>query len=124
MRVQLAASRWRIVPVVLGSTAAYIAFAVFVYWLYFRNVHVVYDDQLRLVTLQIFFYLAVIVHLRGSFGAAAALTIWARVPIYPTYAAVVVTFAILLVPLVLYLSTANACTAYVSFPIPGFVCDD
>lgn len=124
MRLQLAASRWRIVPVLLASTGAFIAFAVFVYWLYFRNVHAVSDDLLGLVALQVFFYSAFMAHLLGSIGAAAALTFWVRAPMYPTYVAVAVTFTILMVPLVFLLSGSNACTAYVSFPIPGFACDD
>ena len=122
MRLQLAASRWRVVPVVLGSTVTFIAFAIFVYWLYFTNRGAVYDYE-GIVALQVLFYVAFMVHLLGSFGAAAALTIWTRVPMYPTLKAVGVTFAILMFPLVYVLSAFNMCATGVSFPIPGFGCD-
>ena len=132
MGVQLAASRWRIVPVVLGSTVAFIALAIFVYWFYFTNLIDVYHRFSNyenrppegLVKLQVLFYLAFVAHLLGSIAIAAALTFWARAPKYPTYTAVAMTFAFLMVPLVLFLTGANACTVYVSFPIPGIVCDD
>ncbi len=132
MQVQLAASRWRIIPVVLGSTVAFIALAVLAYWLYFTSFVDVYDrfptGQNRppegLVPLQVLFYLAFTAHLVGSIGAAAALSFWVRAPKYPTFAAIALTFGILTLLLVYLLSGYNACTVYVSFPIPGLVCDD
>lgn len=132
MDVQLAASRWRIMPVVLGSVVVFIALGIFVYWLYYTDLNEVYHRFPRsanrppegLATLQVYFYLAFTAHLVGSIGAATAFTYWARAPMYPTYVAVAVTFTILTVILVVYLSGANACVDYVSFPIPGFVCDD
>ena len=119
MRVQRAASRWRVLPVVLGSTLTFFALAILVYWLYFGYLTV--DNGL--VKFQVLFYLLFMVHLLGSFGAAAALTIWTRAPIYPTIAAVVVTFTILIFLLVAILMAENACTHFVSFPSPGY-CDD
>ena len=117
MRVQRAASRWRVLPVVLGSTVTFIVLGFFEYWLYFTN----FTDGTP--SSQVLFYFAFMVHLLGSFGAAGALTIWTRAPIYPTVAALVVTFAILIVPLVIILMAENACTHYVSFPSLGY-CDD
>ena len=110
-------------PVVLGSTVTFIAFAIFVYWLYFTNRWAVYDYEGGIVALQVLFYAAFMVHLLGSFGAAAALTIWTRAPMYPTLKAIAVTFAILMFPLVYVLSGFNMCATGVSFPIPGFGCD-
>ena len=111
MRVQRAASRWRVVPVVLGSAVTFIALAIFVYGLYFENL-------LEHRHVQVLFYVVFMVHLLGSFGAAAALTIWTRAPIYPATAAVVVTFAILMVPLVGYTLAVNGCHDFISFPVP------
>ena len=104
-------------PVVLGSAAAFIVLGFFEYWLYFTN----FTDGTP--SSQVLFNLAFMVHLLGSFGAAAALTIWTRAPIYPTIAAVVVTFTILIFLLVAILMAENACTHFVSFPSPGY-CDD
>lgn len=123
MRVQLAASRWRIARVVLGSAVTFIAFAILVYWLYFTNRGAVYDYDEGIVALQVLFYSAFLVHLIGSLGAAAALTIWTRAPMYATFKAVAVTFAILMFPLVVVLSAFNMCATGVSFPIPGGQCD-
>ena len=110
MRVQQAASRWRVVPVVLGSAVTFIALAAFMYGLYFEN--------LELRHVQVLFYFVFIVHLLGSFGAAAALTIWTRAPIYPAISAVVVTFAILMVPLVGFTLAVNGCHDFISFSVP------
>ncbi len=115
MRVQRAASRWRVLPVVLGSTVTFIALAIFVYGLYFEN--------LELQHVQVLFYFVFMVHLLGSFGAAAALTFWTRAPIYPAIAAIVVTFSILMVPLVGFTSAVNGCHDFISFPVPRY-CDD
>ena len=112
MLVQRTASRWRVVPVVLGSAVTFIVLGFFEYWLYFTN----FTDGTP--SSQVLFYFAFMVHLLGSFGAAAALTIWTRAPIYPATAAVVVTFAILMVPLVGYTLAVNDCHDFISFPVP------
>ena len=119
-------------PVVLGNTVAFIALHFSCIGCTSQYLVDVYDrfpsGQNRppegLVALQVLFYLAFAAHLASSIGVAAVLTSWTRAPKYPTYAGVAVTFAILMVILVFYLTWFNACTAYVSFPIPGFVCDD
>ena len=110
MRVQRPARRWRVLRVLLGSTVIFISLAISVYGLYFEN--------LEHRHVQALFYVVFIVHLLGSFGAAAALIIWTRAPIYPTIVAVVVIFAILMVPLVGFTLAVNGCHDFISFPVP------
>lgn len=125
MRLQKASSRWRVVLVVAASAAAFIALAFLIYWPYVANITAIYDPRLKegLTTLKVVFYLAFAVHLIASFGTATALILWLRTPRHPAFTGVAVTFAVLMLPLMLYLSRSNACTAFVSFPIPGFFCD-
>ncbi len=117
----------RVLLVAAGSAAAFIGLAFLIYWVYFTNRGAVYDPFLDegLATLQVLFYVAFVVHMLGSIGAAAALIIWTRVPKYPTLAAVGVTFALLTVCLIYIMTWLHQCGSGVSFPIPGlsFNCD-
>lgn len=112
---------WRVSVVVGGSAAAFIVLAVLFFWAYFTNRGAVSDPSLNegLATLQVLFYLVLVVHMLASFAAAAALIIWTRAPKHPTVAAVGVTFALLMVPLLLIMTSLHLCYAEVSFPIPG-----
>lgn len=112
----------RVLGVVAGSAAAFIGLAVVIYWLYFTNRGTVYDPYLDegLATLRALFYVAFVVHMGMSIAAAVALTLWSKAPMYPTFAAVAVTFAILTVPLLFLLTGFHQCATGESFPIPGF----
>ena len=111
----------RLLLVVAGSVAAFIALAFLIYWLYFTIGDRVYDRRLDegLAALQVLFYAALVVHMLGSFGAAAALTRWTRAPVYPTIAVISLIFAVLALPMLLILSFGNFCENGVSFPFPG-----
>ncbi len=111
----------RVLLVAAGSVAAFIGLAIPIYWLYFTIGEPVYDHRLSegLATLQALFYAALVLHMLGSLGAAAALTKWTRAPIYLTLAAVAVIFALLALPMLMVLSFGNFCDTDVSFPIPG-----
>ena len=110
----------RVLFVVAGSVAAFIALAFLIYWLYFTVGAAVYDSRLDegLAALQVVFYTAFALHMLASIGAAAALIRWTRAPIYPTLAVVTLIFAVLALPMLVFLSFANFCETNVSFPIP------
>ena len=110
----------RVVLVVAGSAAAFIGLAFLIYWLYFTVSGTVYDARLDkgLASLQALFYTALVLHILGSLGTAAALTIRARAPMYTTLAVVSLVYAILGLPMLWVLSFVNFCETNVSFPIP------
>ena len=111
----------RVLLVAVGSATAFIALAMLIYWLYFTNRGAVYDSRLDegLATLRALFYVAFAMHMLGSIAAAVALTRWAKAPMYPTFAAVAATLAILTVHLLLLLTGLNLCATGESFPMPG-----
>ena len=126
MRLQLAASRLRRVPVVRGSAVVFIALAVLIYWLYFINKESVYlhNYNENLAALYALFYLAFAVHLFASIVVAVALTLWTKAPTRRTLVGVAVTYAVLMLPLMYIMSGLNVCVTGESFPIPGIPCDD
>ena len=111
----------RVLLVLAGSVAAFFGLAFVIYPLYFSIGDAVYDTGLDegLAALQVLFYAALVVHMLGSFGAAAALTRWTRAPVYPTIAVISLIFAVLALPMLLILSFGNFCENGVSVPFPG-----
>ncbi|MCH8064793.1 MAG: hypothetical protein IIC90_03065 [Chloroflexi bacterium] len=117
----------RVLLVAAGSAAAFIGFTFLIYWQYFTNRGTFYDQRLDegFAVLQLVFYSAMLLHVIGSYGVAAALSRWMRLRVRPTLAYVTVLFAILAVPVYLYVSAIHACATGESLPIPGLAtCDD
>ena len=111
----------RVLFVVAGSVAAFIALAVLIYWLYFTVGEAVYDSRLDegLAALQVVFYTAFALHMLASIGAAAALAYWAKLPIYPTLAVVLLILALFVLPTLGALTGFNADHFGVDLPFPG-----
>ncbi len=111
----------RVLHVAAGSAAAFIGLAFIIYWVYFSIGDAVYDPRLNegLAALQVVFFTAFALHMLGSLGAAAALTRWARAPIYPTLAVVALIFVILALPTLGALTGFNSEHFGVDLPFPG-----
>ena len=112
---------WPLLLVSARSAVFFIGLAGLIFWVYLTNSGAVYDssEDEGLASLQVFFYLALAIHMTSSASAAWALIIWTKVPRYPAFVAVGLTFALLTIPLMYYLTWIHVCSIGVSLPIPG-----
>ncbi len=116
-----------IMLVVALSSVAFIGLAILSYAFFYWITEPVYDSVSGdgLVAYQAIFCAVFVFHLVASLAVTTGLTRWIRAPVYPMFGVVLLTFALLVVPLLWALSTFNYCVTDVSFPIPGFTnCGD
>lgn len=111
----------RVLLVAAGSAAAFIGFTFLIYWQYFTNRGTFYDQRLDegFAVLQLVFYSAMLLHVIGGYGVAAALSRWMRFPVRPTLVYVTVLFVVLAVPLYGFVSAIHMCSTGDSLPFPG-----
>jgi len=112
---------WPLLLVSARSAVFFIGLAGLIFWVYFTSYGAAYDSSQEegLASLQVLFYLALAIHMISSVGAASALIFWTGVPRYPAFVAVGLTFALLTIPLMYYLTWFHVCSIDVSLPIPG-----
>lgn len=116
----------RVLLVAVGSAAAFIGLAILIFWQYFTwqngQDRAILTPQRRdegLAVLHLVIYSAMLLHVIGGYGVAAALSRWMRFPVRPTLAYVTVLFVVLAVPVYGFVSAIHMCTTGDSLPFPG-----